>query len=45
SKGEARRNIDQKGVKVNEEAIDGYDYEVKSGDVIQKGKRFFIKIK
>lgn len=45
SKSEARRAIDQGGVRVNEEKIDGYDFDVKSGDVVQKGKRFFVKIK
>ena len=43
SKSEARRNIEQGGVKVNEKVVEDIDYRVKSGDVIQKGKRFFIK--
>lgn len=45
SKSDARRNIEQNGVKVNEKALTDVNYEVASGDVIQKGKRFFIKIK
>ena len=45
SKSDARRNLDQNGVKVNEEVVTDVNYEVVSGDVIQKGKRFFIKIK
>jgi tyrosyl-tRNA synthetase len=45
SKSEARRMIDQNGVKVNETVINDYDHTVNSGDVVQKGKRFFIKIK
>jgi len=45
SKTEGRQNIEQKGVKVNGEVITDFDFQVKSGDVIQKGKRFFVKIK
>ena len=45
SKSDARRNIDQKGVKVNDEVIDNFELEVKDGDVIQKGKRFFVRVK
>lgn len=45
SKGEARRLIDQRGVKVNDQAVDSYDYELKDNDVIQKGRRFFVKVR
>jgi tyrosyl-tRNA synthetase len=47
SKGEARRLIDQKGVKINDNIIDDVNMEIEleNGLVIQKGKRHFIKIK
>ncbi len=45
SKSDARRNIDGGGVKVNDEKVDSYELEVSSGDVVQKGKRHFVKIK
>lgn len=47
SKSEARQVVDQGGVKVNEEKIPAgeYDFVVKNGDVIQKGTRFFVKVK
>jgi len=44
SSSDARRSIEQGGVKVNEQKIDSFDYEVDVGDVVQKGKRFFVKI-
>jgi len=44
SKGEARRLIKQKGIKINEKIIDSIDKIVKNGDIIQKGKRYFLKI-
>ncbi len=44
SKSEARAQIDGKGVRINDVLVDGYDAMVKSGDVVQKGKRFFVKI-
>ena len=44
SKTEARRIIESNGVKINEENISDYKMPVKKGDIIQKGKRFFIKI-
>ncbi|MCF6277120.1 MAG: tyrosine--tRNA ligase [Candidatus Magasanikbacteria bacterium] len=44
SSSDARRAIEQGGVRVNEEKIDDFKYEVKIGDIIQKGKRFFVKI-
>ena len=48
STSEARRAIEQGGVKMNDEKIETQDFvsiQVKSGDIIQKGKRFFVKIK
>ncbi|HUT22353.1 MAG TPA: tyrosine--tRNA ligase [Candidatus Bipolaricaulota bacterium] len=45
SRSEAKRAIDQKGVKVNDQIVENYDYTLKAGDLIQKGKRFFVKIK
>jgi len=44
SKGEARRLIKQKGVKINGKIIGLIDKVPKSGDIIQKGKRYFLKI-
>ena len=44
SKSEAKRHIDGGGVKINDEKISNFDAQVKSGDIIQKGKRFFVKI-
>lgn len=45
SKSDARRDIIGGGVKINDEKVNSFDVEVKSGDVVQKGKRFFVKIK
>jgi tyrosyl-tRNA synthetase len=45
SRSEAKRTMDQNGIKVNDKTIADYDYELKAGDLIQKGKRFFVKIK
>ena len=44
SKSDARRIIDQEGVKVNEVTIDDPTTIVKKNDIIQKGKRFFVKV-
>lgn len=44
SKTEAKQNIEGGGVRVNDEKVEDFDLAVKSGDVIQKGKRFFVKI-
>jgi tyrosyl-tRNA synthetase len=41
---EAKRLIDQGGVKINGVVISGYETEVSSDDVIQSGKRNFLKI-
>ena len=45
SKSDARRNVEQGGVKVNGEVVESADAIVKRGDVIQKGKRHFLRIK
>jgi tyrosyl-tRNA synthetase len=45
SKGDARRNVEQGGVSVDGEAVKDFNFEVKKGAVIKKGKRHFIKIK
>ncbi|EKE25363.1 MAG: hypothetical protein ACD_5C00192G0001 [uncultured bacterium] len=45
SKTDARRNVEQNGVKLNGTVVTDPAQIVKSGDIIQKGKRFFIKIK
>jgi tyrosyl-tRNA synthetase len=44
SKSDARRLIEQGGVKVNNQKIDSIEMKVKAGDVVQKGSRFFVKI-
>jgi len=44
SKAEARRVIQQGGVKINEKRVLSFDRITRTGDIIQKGKRFFIKI-
>ncbi len=45
SKGEARRNVEQGGVTVDGEVVKDFNFEVKSGNVIKKGKRHFVKVK
>lgn len=44
TKSEARRVIEQKGVKVNEAIADDSKKIVQKGDIIQKGKRFFVRV-
>ncbi len=44
STSEARRAIEQGGVKINDQKVESIEDEVKSGDIVQKGKRFFVKI-
>lgn len=44
SKSEARRSIEQGGVKLNGEVVKDVKTEVKSGDTIQKGKMHFLKV-
>jgi tyrosyl-tRNA synthetase len=43
SKSDARRLIQHKGVRVNGEIIETFDKIIKKGDIIQKGKRHFVK--
>lgn len=44
SKMEAKRAIEQNGVKVNEEIINDPKLIIQVGDVVQKGKRFFVRV-
>jgi len=44
SSSEVRRAVDGGGVKVNDEKVTSHDQAVQAGDVVQKGKRFFVKI-
>lgn len=44
SKSEARRVIDQGGVKVNQEIVKDYDFIISPESVLQKGKISFIKV-
>jgi len=44
SKGDARRALAGGGVKVNGEKISALETTVDKGDVVQKGKRFFVRI-
>lgn len=44
SKSDARRQIEQGGVKVDEDVVKDVNAEVKKGSVIQKGKRHFVKL-
>ncbi len=44
SKSEARRQIEQGAVKVDDAVVEDADMETKAGSVIQKGKRFFVKL-
>jgi len=44
TKSEARRVIEQKGVRLNEAVVDDIKKTIQKGDVIQKGKRFFVRI-
>jgi len=44
SKSDARRQIDGGGVKLNDEKVESVETQTKPGDIIQKGKRFFVKV-
>ena len=44
SRGDARRLIEQGGVRVNAEKI-GLDWKLRDGDVVQAGKRNFVRIR
>jgi tyrosyl-tRNA synthetase len=43
SMSEAKRLIEQKAVSVNDEVVESWDREVKSGDIIKVGPRKFVK--
>jgi len=45
SNSDARRDIQGGGVRINDEKVSDANAPVKSGDIVQKGKRFFVKIK
>lgn len=45
STSDARRQLEQGAIKVNGEKISSLDYLLKKDDILQKGKRFFLKIK
>lgn len=45
SNAEARRAIEQGGVKIDDTKVNVIDAVVKRGSVVQKGKRFFVKVK
>lgn len=44
SKSDAKQTIEGGGVKVNDEKVLSFDVMTKAGDIVQKGKRFFVKI-
>ncbi|MBI4994710.1 tyrosine--tRNA ligase [Candidatus Peregrinibacteria bacterium] len=44
SKSEARRAVEQGGVKIGSKVVESLNDVVKKGNVIQKGKRFFVKV-
>ena len=44
SKSDAKRVLAQKGVKINGKVVDSAEQKVKVGDIIQKGKRVFVKV-
>lgn len=45
SKSDAKRLIQEKGVRINEQTADAFDQVIAPGDIIQKGKRGFAKAK
>jgi tyrosyl-tRNA synthetase len=44
SKSDARKLVEQGGVKINDEKVLAIDATAKAGDVVQKGSRFFVKV-
>ena len=44
SKSDARRLIKHKGIRINGEVIKTFDKTINKGDIIQKGKRHFVRI-
>ena len=45
SKGEARRLIDGRGVKIDGEAVDGYERQITAACLLQVGKRRFVRVR
>jgi len=45
SRSQVRRLVEQGGIKVNGTTVKAWDQAVKPGSVVQKGKRFFVKVK
>lgn len=45
SRGEARRMLEQGAIKVNGNAVNAIETVVASGDIVQRGKRQFVRIK
>lgn len=45
TKSEARRAIEQGGVKIDDKKVESIEEKVNKGSIIQKGKRFFVKVK
>lgn len=43
SKGEARRLVEQGGVRIDDKVVKDINFAVKKGSLIKKGKRFFVK--
>lgn len=44
SKSEARRQLDQGAIKVDHTVVDSLECMVKPGQILQKGKRFFVRL-
>jgi tyrosyl-tRNA synthetase len=44
SNSDARRDIEGGGVKVNDIKVDAFDHMVEPGDIVQKGKRYFVRV-
>ncbi len=44
STSDARRTIEGGGVKINDKKVTSYEETCTAGDIIQKGKRFFVKV-
>jgi tyrosyl-tRNA synthetase len=45
SKGEAKRLVDQKAVKINEAPVTSWEVQLKTGDIIQVGPRKFGRVR
>lgn len=45
SKSEARRVVSEGGVKIDGETVKNIDFVVKKDSIVQKGKRYFLKVK